>query len=589
MCIRLAKSFLALFLCAALGGPSWAAAAEIAVDVGAPVKPVDHAASGSLYGIAAEGWPADAWIAAIKPKNFTEMAPGGAQKPNGEPAPIGDALIVAPIAARHGATVTIRMPDIFPSFPYVWQGEAFWFQSVEAIVRATVAAQAVNIYAYEIWNEADWNWKPEWGDFDDIWARTHQAIRAIDAARPIMGPSASRWDEAWMRRFLERAMASRTLPNIVSWHELDPSVANDLALHVAAYRGLEKQLGIGPLPISINEYGAPRDAAVPGALTRFVARLERAGVDTADLAFWHKPGRLSDLLAPVMGGRGPARDAEPTGAFWVYKWYGDMTGDMVKVTPAQATGETLDGFASFDPTGETVRIVVGGEAGDHRVAITGLRGFGATAEAQVYATHWTGTDGAMAEPVALSRLILPIAGGAVTVPIDGASERDAFLLLVTPAGKAAPWTPTPTHFTVRLEAEDALRKGARVFQIRMAAGNFFANTVSGNAYVGLLDRPTVSLAFTAEVPKPGRYELSFGYSNGLAETAEYLVSVNGGEAVPLRFTPTQFRELIDQAKLQVTLPAGASVVALSAGANAPKGGLPPSLIEIDCLDVTALD
>ena len=59
-----------------------AMAAEISVDVGAPFKPVDHAASGSLYGIAAEGWPADKWIAAIHPKNFTQMAPDGAQLPN---------------------------------------------------------------------------------------------------------------------------------------------------------------------------------------------------------------------------------------------------------------------------------------------------------------------------------------------------------------------------------------------------------------------------------------------------------------------------------------------------------------------------
>jgi len=182
---KVVKHFSALIVAAMLVGSSATLAAEIRVDISAPFKPVDHAASGSLYGIAADGWPADKWIAGVHPKNFTQMAPGGGQKPNGEPAPVGDALIVAPVAARQGATVTIRMPDMFPSFPYIWQGEDFWFRSVDAIARATVASHAPNIYAYEIWNEEDWNWQPQWGDFDDIWARTHKAIRAIDPERRI--------------------------------------------------------------------------------------------------------------------------------------------------------------------------------------------------------------------------------------------------------------------------------------------------------------------------------------------------------------------------------------------------------------------
>ena len=581
------KYRLGLIAIATLCNPSWTWGAEIVVDVGAPFKAVDHAASGSLYGIAAGGWPADRWIAAVHPKNFTQMAPGGTHKPNGEPAPIGDALKVAPIAARHGATVTIRMPDIFPSFPYVWQGDDFWFRNVDAMVRATVSADPPNIYAYEIWNEADWNWKAVWGDFDDVWARTHRAIRAIDKTRPIMGPSASRWDDVWMRRFLERAIASGTLPDIVSWHELDPRFANDLTPHVAAYRTLEKELGVGPLPISINEYGTPRDSAVPGALTRFVARLERARVDNANLAFWHKPGRLADLLAPVGGGSGPAIDAEPTGAFWVYKWYGDMSGEMVAVTPEKNAGETLDAFASFDPARQVARVVVGGEDGDHGVTIRGLRDFGDAAEVQVYATRWTGTDGPMPEPIAKFNRTIPVEASAITIPIEGASYRDAFLLVVTPAGKAAQWTPTPAPFTIRLEAEGAKQAGARVFRIRMNPSNMFANTVSGNAYVGLLDRQVVSLAFPVTVPEAGKYELSFGYSNGLAETAEYLVAVNDGDAVPIRFTPTQFRELIDQSKLRVSLPSGKSTVTLFAGASSPKAPFLPSVVEIDYLDVVA--
>ena len=52
------RTVTASFLAAALlAAPALAADLSVAVD--APFKPVDHAASGSLYGIAGEGWPAD--------------------------------------------------------------------------------------------------------------------------------------------------------------------------------------------------------------------------------------------------------------------------------------------------------------------------------------------------------------------------------------------------------------------------------------------------------------------------------------------------------------------------------------------------
>ncbi|MEV6846139.1 LamG-like jellyroll fold domain-containing protein [Actinoplanes sp. NPDC051411] len=329
-------------------GPVQAVAADkrppmvLAVDLSKPIKPVDQAASGSLYGIADEGWPADHWIAGIKPKMFTQPPPGATHQPNGEPAPVGDTLKVWPVAKRNGATVTIRLPDIFPSFPYVWQGDDYWYSQVERMVRARVASGADNIYGYEIWNEPQWTWNPAWGDFNEMWARTYRLIRSLDPGTPIIGPSYDRDYEVGLRPFLTAAIASGTVPDIVSWHELGPMTGLQVETHVQQYRALEKELGVGPLPISINEYGSPRDAGVPGWLTRFVAKLERAKVDTADLAFWHKPGRLGDLLVPEGGGSGPAYEADPTGNYWLYKWYGDMTGDMVTVTPPAPTARYIE-------------------------------------------------------------------------------------------------------------------------------------------------------------------------------------------------------------------------------------------------------
>ena len=97
----------------------------------------------------------------------------------------------------------------------------------------------------------------------------------------------------------------------------------------------------------------------------------------------------------------------------------------------------------------------------------------------------------------------------------------------------------------------------------------------------------ISSTVTASVPAAGRYTLSFGYSNGLADAASYILTVGDQPPQTMVFQPTQARELIGQSKLEATLPAGMLTITLSAGPDSPKGSLFPSLVEIDYLDITA--
>lgn len=76
------------------------AATTLVVNADQTLRPVTHVASGSLYGLADASTPADGLVTPLKPNTFVQMAPGGSQLPNGEPAPGGDALKVASKAAR---------------------------------------------------------------------------------------------------------------------------------------------------------------------------------------------------------------------------------------------------------------------------------------------------------------------------------------------------------------------------------------------------------------------------------------------------------------------------------------------------------
>jgi hypothetical protein len=422
----------------------------ISVDLGSPYRQVTHAASGSLYGISFDGVPPDSVIGPLKPKVFTQMAPNGHQLPNGTTQPTGDALKVAEAAARAGAKVMIRMPDWYPTFPYQWVSWTDWTNVVQQEVSAKLAAPGItNIYGWELWNGPDWTWNVQSaGPFNDGWFRTYQLVRSMDPQTPIVGPSSSYFYNSFLSSFLSFCQTNNVLPDVVTWHELTTPANADIEGHVAQYRQLEQQFGVSPRRIAINEYGRIYDIAVPGFLLRYIARIERAGVDAACIAFWHLPGRLGDLLNG---------HSDPNGAWWLYKWYGDFAGSMVSVTPPATTGFGLEGVASYDNQSGTARILIGGTDGDTLVtiahlpaALSGLK----TAHVQVSSTTFTGTDGASQQPDFLFEGDYPINGDKIVVPVNDMSSATAYNLVVTSAGALG----NPKY---RYEAEDARIKGMK--------------------------------------------------------------------------------------------------------------------------------
>ncbi|MFJ3892559.1 RICIN domain-containing protein [Streptomyces sp. NPDC090083] len=418
---------------AALGGTAPAqaaptAATTLAVNAASTLRPVTHVATGSLYGLADASTPADSLVTPLKPNTFVQMAPGGAQLPNGEPKPAGDALVVASKAARAGAKVVVRMPDWYPNFPYQWVSWSDWLSAVDKQVASVKSSGATNIAAYELWNEPDWTWNTSAaGAFDAGWATTYREVRAKDANTPVQGPSYSAWNQSWMSTFLTDAKASGTLPDIVSWHELQGS--QNIAAHVAAYRALESSLGISPRPISIEEYGTTSEVGVPGQLVGYVAKFERAGIHDAELAFWNHYGTLGDTLTDTGG--------SPNASYWLYKWYGDMSGTMLTTTPPAQTG--IDGAAALTGDGKQISVVFGGGVGSTAVQVNGLgslSGFGSTVHVKLEYTPSKGRTTGVAAPVTISDTTYTVSNGSITVPV-AMNASDGYHLVVTPTGTSA--------------------------------------------------------------------------------------------------------------------------------------------------------
>ncbi|QYC40121.1 hypothetical protein Nocox_12515 [Nonomuraea coxensis DSM 45129] len=529
--------------------PAAAAGSTLTVDVARPFRPVTHAATGGLYGLAENSRPADSTLLPLKVNSLTQPAPGVGQRPNGQP-PGGDSLLIAPQADRVGAGQYIRMPDIYPDFPYRWVSWNDWLAKVDTMVRARLAATTVtNVLGWELWNEPDYTWNTAAaGPFNDGWVRTHRAVRALDPLTPIVGPSTATYNRSWMQAFLTRARDTGTLPDIICWHELDNP--GRIAADIADYRNLESSLGISPRRLSINEYAAPAEVDVPGRIASYVAKLERGGVESAHRAFWYEYGTMNGLVV---------NNSQPTGTWWLYKWYGDMAGSMVTTTTSSTA---LDGFAAYDATRRTVNVVFGNEAGTNTVNLTGLGALGSSVRVTLLSTPSSGRFTAVTAPTTLSTTTRTVTNGQLSVSVPNMAATSAYQLLVEPVSGVP-------AYQQRYEAENA-----SVFR----AQRLTSSSASGGGYVGRIDnsgtpRTDSYVDFVVNVPAARAYTMTIGYANATGATATQGLAYNGGAWTTVSYPPTsawgQFGATVSTT---VSLRAGYNVIRLAKGSPYFAGG-----------------
>lgn len=380
------------------------------VDLGDTIRPVTHAASGALYGVT-ETLPTDitGLVAPLKPRMYTQPARSGP----GYQQPIGAAIPVSQRLVNTTAEVTIRLADILPYWPYRWAGWSHWSSEVRAVIADKRNSGRHNYYGYEIWNEPNITWDNANGNFNStLWKPTYDLIRAQDPGARIIGPSAAWYHRSFIESFLRYCVSNNCLPDVMGWHELGG--ADNITANINDYRALERSLGISPRPISINEYSHDTHEyeGAPGVSVPFIAKFERHQVESANISWWftNLPGRLGSLLTP---------NNQRGGGWWLYKWYGDMTGNMVNVTPPNQNGAGLDGFASLDTGAGYASIVLGGDfTGTANVVINNVpANFGSTVDVTVEYVEWSDKDTPVTGPVTVWESTVNVVTGSLSVPV----------------------------------------------------------------------------------------------------------------------------------------------------------------------------
>lgn len=292
------------------------------------------------------------------------------------------------------------------------------------------------------------------------WKDAFRLIKRLHPDARVAGPNSSILYEE-VKGFLEFAKAHGVLPDVITWHEL--STPAEIRANVAKYRRMERESGIGPRPVNINEYAHNHHLSVPGRIVRWISAIEESKID-ADTAYWNIDGNLNDSAVEVNKGNGQ---------WWLFNAYGRMTGHTVRVTaPRPGVEHTLQGVATLDRHKRQARLLFGGENGAADIVFAQVPAevFGDALHVRLHEIPWTGQVGASARPLRLQDRELPVVDGTAILSLSDQDPTNVFLRvdeadpreLRLPLGyKRAVWGHTDTRVrltvgkhTIRLAARD---------------------------------------------------------------------------------------------------------------------------------------
>lgn len=378
----------------------------------------------------------------------------------------------------------------------------------------------------------------------EFFSQSYTELKSLDPTAKAIGPSYCVYNHQYFEEFLSYEKAHNTIPDIISWHQLG---GQNITADVNDYRALETSLGISPRPISLNEYsgaGWGTDEGKPGADAPLIAKFERLKIDTAMKSYWNNnPGQLGSLLAS---------STQRNGGWWFNKWYGDMTGNMVSVTPPSPNDMTaLDGFACVDSTRNYASILFGG-VNDGTVTTvinnipSSLSSNGNMVHVRVESTPFVNRTTAVNTTTTMLEGNYAVTNNSLTLSISGTDNNSGYRVYITPYGKA----------TNVYEAEDAAVNNAKLYS---------SSSASGGKYVGGIDYSDSYVDFYVKVPTANTYTMTIRYANGTGANSTQNLAYNGGPWSTVTYPATAGWGQFGTVNVSVNLTAGDNIIRLAKG------------------------
>lgn len=531
---RLTACLLAVAMVGAAAGGIVPASAQsgalpaINVDMSAQGHDILHGSAGFLYGISNEGVPDVNTLTPLKPKVLATKGALGTEHP------YGDALDVAEEFFEAGG----EQVQMYNSNYYGVFGVTADANDYGGVLKNTIAPSIVawkntmrakfpdidSKMVYIPINERSPITVNGTRSFERAWKIYYDSIKAADPNAKIAGPNDASYNSSNMRTFLSFCAEQGCLPDVVTWHELQVPCLESMQYHVADYRQICADLNIEEKQVVINEYADYADCGVPGRLVNWIARLEDQQLYGC-LPFWHQANNLNDLAASANEGNG---------AWWVYKWYGDMSGQTLPVTTENTTYDGFYGLAAMDTQKKSAAVLCGGVDGSAKVNLNNILdtvvfGDADAAHVKVEASYFTGYHGAAVDTETVLEGDFDITGGNLSLQLDDMLFSTAYYITITTSDAAAPVK--VGKYSARYEAEEALQHGTLSIDNQNSPIERPPYFCSGGQRVGGIDMEGDGIEYIVDIPFDGLYKLSFIYGNGVGSTRN-----NSATHAPLNIT-----------------------------------------------------
>ncbi|WP_369244690.1 cellulosome protein [Streptomyces sp. R41] len=574
----------------------------LTIDLGTDTGPFHGGASGTLYGLYGDGVPSRNVVEGMYVRTVSTKAQNGIQHPG------ADVLdILPPFVDCGGKDVYVYMSDIYRGFPYQWPGVtgeerlAGFMTLIEKQVRQVLAmgdykSHVVyvpfnepegNMFGTQEWSYNGISWRTDPRYYFAAWKDAVRLIKRLDPDARVAGPNTSILYEE-VKGFLEFAKAHGVLPDVITWHELSTPAA--IRTNVAKYRRMERELGIGPLPVNINEYAHNYHLSVPGQIVQWISAIEESKID-ADMAYWNIDGNLNDSAVEANKGNGQ---------WWLFNAYGRMTGHTVRVTaPRPNVQYTLQGVAALDRDKRQARLLFGGGSGAADIVFAQVPAevFGDAVHVRLHEIPWTGQVGVSAQPLRLQDRELPVVDGKVTLSLTNLHEMSGYEVILSPGGHGAVLTPPSVGWRATYAAENATYTGGGYSRNGPEGSPSDVDKFASSSTYhigGLRTGSDGVLAFAVEVPQDGTYDLSvFANSCNLDDLVKeqgptnVFLRVDGADPQELRL-PLGYKWAVwGHTDTQVRLTAGRHTITLAA--QDPDLGVTKGDAIIDKLDLALRD
>ena len=539
--------------------------------------------TGFLYGLSEPNVPSVDLVKGIAPNFVVQKVLGGMQHPT------GDVIRVSSICEAVGIEhIQVYLQDMYLEWPYerkdtLEETLADYYDRVIDVLKKMqeiTGDPALKRYNFVLFNEPDIIWfkdKPE--ELRRAWKELYTRIKEeVHPHIKVASPPPANYSSVWIKDFLKYAYENNCLPDVIAWHELfDGADAGNSLVSFRSHWNEVQQLireyytsqGLDEPIVVVNEYALFEDIGVGGALLPWLAMFEEAGI-YACLAYWGLANTLNELAAD---------NNVPNSAWWLYKWYKDLTGQRMAVTTVDGQIGGIYGIGSIDEQNRTAYIIFGGEDGIQTACVSGLANSGAfkgakSVHVKLYKVSYSGHHGPCTNPYVYFEGNLPLNNGDLKIQIPDCNEMDVYYAVIHPA-TSEQVSSIETYnriWTATYEAEDAVLIGNARKRTYLKREDLAR---SGRADVDGIWDTTDGVEFIVSVPRDGKYELKVFYSapapyvdpitlevdpNGqnraIGQSVKHQLFVNGQPKEILTYTSTVKQGYINYTKTYVDLRAG---------------------------------